>query len=343
MGFARDLGVPDDPSLTVDQRIAVVATRHFGVIDTDHLEACGLSGSGIKRRVANGSLRRRYPGVFAVGHDALSEDGELSAALLACGEWTLLDGFASANRWGLGRFPSKPIRVVVDRSRRDNAPLVRGIETRKAWFAPQDIRVRRGLPVMSLARTLLELAKRVEAPELTKAFQRARRKGLTLAQVVDVLTRHHGCPGTPRLRKVLDRVRGQRGVTRGGFEDEVYAWFDDWLPPGFPRPEVNVFTGENGEFESDLYFRGHGLLVEIDFDDHHANDRTQRARDTRRDRRLLIAELRTVRITNESSRTIATRSSATCGGCYASDAASTSGSARRPCWPAPCGRCPPCA
>jgi predicted transcriptional regulator of viral defense system len=61
--------------------------------------ALGLSPTAIKRRVADGRLKRIHRGVYAVG--PLDRRGHWMASVLACGEGALLSHRDAAMLWNL--------------------------------------------------------------------------------------------------------------------------------------------------------------------------------------------------------------------------------------------------
>ena len=66
-----------------------VANAQHGVVTHAQLSA-RLTRNGIARRCDRGELHRLYPGVFAVGHTALSREGRWLAAVFAAGEGAVL-------------------------------------------------------------------------------------------------------------------------------------------------------------------------------------------------------------------------------------------------------------
>ena len=64
------------------------------------LLAAGVSRSAIGRALGSGRLHRVHPGVYAaVAPELLTEDGRLTAALLAAGDGALLSHGTAAWRW----------------------------------------------------------------------------------------------------------------------------------------------------------------------------------------------------------------------------------------------------
>src|SRR4051812_47233492 len=146
--------------------VADLATRQHGVIAVSQLLSRGVGRGAIKNLAATGRLHRIYRGVYAVGHKRISLDGRFMAAVLACGDGALLSHRSAGQLWGL-RFDywkvevtarGAPKPIVVHRTRR---PAARAI--------------RRGIPVTSLGRTLVDLADVVSVNRLERAFEDAER------------------------------------------------------------------------------------------------------------------------------------------------------------------------
>ena len=72
----------------IDSLVHRLARRQHGAVAHWQLIALGLSPTAIKRRVADGRLKRIHRGVYAVG--PLDRRGHWMASVLACGEGALL-------------------------------------------------------------------------------------------------------------------------------------------------------------------------------------------------------------------------------------------------------------
>ena len=74
----------------IDVLIARLASAQHGIVRLDQLRALGLDPRAVSKRVKHGRLHRVYRAVYAVGHAALSRDGEWLAAVLASGHGAAL-------------------------------------------------------------------------------------------------------------------------------------------------------------------------------------------------------------------------------------------------------------
>jgi hypothetical protein len=138
------------------------------------LHDLGLDKHGIRRRLASGFLHPVHRGVFSVGVTIVSLRGRYLAAVLACGTGAALSHRSAADLWGL-RPNATRLEVTVP-AKRPGPPWVEVHRTRV--LAPQDFTTRDGIPVTSVARTLLDLGAVVRPPDLEVAVDRAERLGI---------------------------------------------------------------------------------------------------------------------------------------------------------------------
>jgi very-short-patch-repair endonuclease len=120
-----------------------------------------------------------------------------------------------------------------------------------------------GVPVTSVARTLVDLATRVGCRDLERAIARAERERLvTLDDLSAVLARYPRRPGTPAVRAILeDEV--EPALTESEAEERFLTLSRE---AEFPAPKVNAATGP---FRLDFYWPDHGIAVEVDGFRHH--------------------------------------------------------------------------
>jgi very-short-patch-repair endonuclease len=229
---------------------------------------------------------RLHRGVYAVGHDRLRIEGRWLAAVMACGPGAVLSHRDAAQLWGLRQSSSALIDVTVPsqngRIRR------RGIRVhRSGRISPEEVTRVDGIPVTTVARTLLDLADVLDKQALRRAITEAEYTGrFDLTSVTAVVELNPG----RRTRKLMEAAHARQHRTRSPLEDRFLALIDTW---GVEEPETNVWIDG---YEVDFLWRKAGLVVETDGLSAHATRAAVR-RDRVRDRVLWRAGLRTMRLT----------------------------------------------
>ena len=217
-----------------------------------------------------------HRGVYAVGHPGLGPFALEQAALLACGLATL-GHITAVALWELVP-DGGPVIHVIGRHRR--APA--GVVVHEG--DPGEPARRHGLPVTTVARSLLDLAA-TNHPALPRALNEAQVK--KLVSLDELLTFAQGRPGARALRALATE---SPGYTRTKAERLLLALT---RRADLPRPHTNTrLLG----YEIDALWPQHRLALEVDgWAAHH----TRRAfeRDRVRDADLQIAGYRVLRIT----------------------------------------------
>ena len=131
--------------------------RQYGVVTRGQLLAAGVGETGIKERVRTGRLIRLHRGVFALGHRELRREGHWLAAVLACGPGAVLSHVDAAAHWNIRQSAAALVHVTVPT--RAGRVRRRGLRIhRSGRLAAEQVTVHEGIPVTTLARTLLDLA-----------------------------------------------------------------------------------------------------------------------------------------------------------------------------------------
>ena len=157
-------------------------------------------------------------------------------------------------------------------------------------LAPQDIRVRYGIPVTSPARTLLDLAGIFGELELEAAMLIAfRRQGLRLSQLHDVIARNPYAKGVARLRALLDQPQTLHD-TRSLYERRLLRLLRE---AELPLPVTNVTAAGH---LVDAIWPDLKLVVEFDSWRHH-RERDRFETDRLRDQHLAATGHQAIRIT----------------------------------------------
>ncbi len=268
---------------SVDVEIARLAARQHGVVTSARLHSFGLSDSAIAKRVKSGRLHRVHRGVFAVGHGALSRTGHWMAAVLAAGEGAALSHVAAATHWNIWkRRGAVATEVVAPRRVRG----VRGIHVHSCRnLGRRDVQRRFGVPVTSVARTILDLGDRLTPWQLANVIHEAEFRNLfRLRELEDVLARNRGRRAVTIVRQALALRAGGSIGTMSDLEDEFLAKAQArGLDPAV-GVEVVVL---DGTIRTDIVWHEIKLVVEIDHG-HHDRIRTRRE-DLGRDARFRAA------------------------------------------------------
>lgn len=253
----------------LDLAVAEIAARQHGVVSIAQLQALGMGKNGVTRRVKRGHLHRIHRGVYAVGHRGLSWHRRWMAAVLACGEDSVLSHGSAASLWGLLKPIEGPIHVSTPstsgRNRRAGIHLHRAPSLAEPSPSPSYSPGRGGrrgrlltthrdnIPVTSVARTIEDLRATSYVPPhlIRRAIRQAELKGYRLEHIK-----------TDRTRSDLET-----------------AFLELFASHRIPPPEVNV---KLGRYEVDFLWRSHKLIVEADtwtyhrgsvaFEDDHARD-----------------------------------------------------------------------
>ena len=159
---------------------------------------------------------------------------------------------------------------------------------------PRDFTTEHGIPVTTVARTLLDLAAVLSANDLAVAIDRAERLGiLDLPAVNDVLGRARGKRGARALRRAIASYEPstQRSELERRFRKLIEEAAD------IPHPSLNAITqGEERAHEVDAVWRDRRLAVELDGFEFHRT-RRDRERDAAKDADLELAGYEVLRLT----------------------------------------------
>jgi hypothetical protein len=274
---------------SVDRLIAEIADRQYGLVTWEQLLGLGVGKQGIVERVRSGRLHRVHRGVYSVGHGVLRREAHWLAAVLACGSGAVLSHRSAAALWEIAADSTTAVDVTVptQNGRRGR----RGIRVhRSGRLSPAEVTVQEGIPVTTVARTLLDYADVASQPSLKRAIDESEyRRRFDLRAVRAVVD------GNPGRRGALLLGLAQRPpeLTRSELETLFLALVERHA---LPRPLVGA---KLGSYTADFLWPHARLIVETDGLASHGTW-TALERDRRRDRRLLAAGYRTVRLTREA-------------------------------------------
>jgi hypothetical protein len=190
----------------------MVIHRQLGVI--------GIRGSAFTRRVATGRLERVYKGVFAVGHRQRTREARWIAAVMACGPGAVLSHVADPH--DDDRSPRKLAGIRPHRARR---------------LHDADVTEKDGIPVTTVARTLVDLTDLLGRDRLLRAIREADYLRLLDLDALDAAVRR--ARGRRRLRVLKEALAHHRPgqIVR---EELEHRFLELARAAGLPEPETNV-------------------------------------------------------------------------------------------------------
>jgi hypothetical protein len=214
------------------------------------------------------------------------------AAVLALGPNAVLSHRCAAEHHALLRGEARVVDVTVPGTKRRSRGSIR---VHRGALDPADVTRFRGIPVTSVARTLLDIAETEPRRVVERACDQAEVLRLfDLTAIEAVLGRAAGRRGLPVLREVLSEHVAGATLTRSELEERFLAICRD---AGLPKPAVNAWLALNdGGAEGDFVWRRERLVVEVDGWASHGTRRGFE-QDRERDRRLLLAGWQPMRFT----------------------------------------------
>jgi very-short-patch-repair endonuclease len=233
-----------------------------------------------------GRLHRVHQGVYVIGHQRLTWHGRCMAAVLAASP-SVASHLSAGWLWGLLQSRPGTLHVTCRQSRHAERPFV----THTAGLSPADLARRDGIPVTSLARTILDLAVDSRERTVRRFIRRADDdKSFDLRAMNDLLARTKGHRGQAKVRAALEIYDETPVFTRSDLEKRLYEVV---TAAGLPAPSMNCFVAG---YEIDAYWAEARFGVELDVFETHGS-RLSFEEDRERDDELLLAGIETTRVT----------------------------------------------
>lgn len=239
-------------------RIAELAGRQFNRLSRMQLIALGLNEDAIDQHLATERLVAAEEGVYAIapllGHD---EWGRwMGATLTSPGSVLSHQSAAAASGFGAWR---RPIEIIT-RPGSGGPRRIGGLRVYRSSTLEGECTTVRGIPITTVPRTLLDLARGVSDKALARAVREAvRLKLVTLVDLGDALGAARGRRGSRRLAGTLARYAGLP-LERARSGAEIRA-LEILRAAEYPLPRLNFHVA--GE-EADLSWPDRLLIIEID-------------------------------------------------------------------------------
>jgi very-short-patch-repair endonuclease len=275
-----------------DAVVRNLAASQHGVVTWAQLLEAGLPRKMVRVRAGRGTLLRLHRGVYAVGHRQLRREGHWLAAVLAVPGGVLSHRDAAGLH---GLRPANHVRTDVTTTRR--AKTTPGIAIHRTQVLDaDDVTTVEGIPVTTVARTLVDLANVVPTDQLAKAMRTADElRTLDVRAVHDVLSRTAGRrgPGHQATRAALAEFEAlATTLTRSSLEVSFQRLVQR---THLPKPQTNVFIDA---YMVDAVWPDARLIVELDGWEYHRSRRDFQ-RDRERDAHLTTRGWTVLRFTHD--------------------------------------------
>jgi hypothetical protein len=258
-----------------DAVIARLARGQHGLVTIQQARSNGVSYDRIRHRVRVGALAQVDRGIYAVPGVAPTWHQRAMAALLTVGGDAVLYRWSAARAWQLEVPETTRIEVASAVPRGWRPPSTRVALHRLRQLGPGDRDRTDGLEVTSVARTLVDLAGKLEPQPLAKLVDAAlARRLLTPSELDDVARRlsTQGRPGVSSVRNAVDPW------LRGASFDSVAeaACLRAMEIAGLPAPVVQLplRLPDGAEVRLDFAWPTFMVALEVDGFRWHANARS---------------------------------------------------------------------
>ncbi len=246
-------------------------------------------------------LQRVFPHVFATPGSLKSKEQLALAACLWAGEGSAASHRCAASLMSLEGFEGN-YTTEITTSRSLKAKAVSIIIHRRSSLPQAEIRRRKGIPLTTPERTLMDLAAIVERDRLEIALEDALRRGLTSNDRLHNLIQRHRSTrsaGIAPLRALLE-LRAHAPPTESWLETRFIQFMRKHRLPS-PVRQYRLSNGSEFVARFDFAYPGERLGIETDGFKHHSGRRDW-ARDRRRLSAIAACGWRVLHVTTEDLR-----------------------------------------
>lgn len=198
----------------------LIAGEQHGCVTLAQAKRCRLSHKAVQRRVETRRWARVLPGVFVVRGSPDSWEQRLWAAVLWVGDGGAVAGAAAAALWEFPGFPPGPVEVTHPGSKQTG----RGVVVHRAEMHPGEVTRIGALRVTTAARTLADIAARVDDHRLDVALHHCLHRRIASIGALEEIAR----------RRSSSRSRGSARLAR------IVSAYSDGQPAASPL-EVAVY------------------------------------------------------------------------------------------------------
>ena len=271
--------------MTIDEYIAAVAATHHAAFARREVGG-RVDRTALRRRAKAGAIVAMSPNVFRVAAAPCTDEQRAVAATLDVGR-SIVSGLAGAWLWEIPGFALQTVEVSAPRTS-DHRSELAVVRHPRLWL-PEQVTVRRGIPVMSLAWTIHDLAGRIPRARLLWIVDRVGNQcPAVLHQMHDLLPilAESGRNGITDMRWALERNPPGIRPPGSGYERRFWDIMEGARITGLRR-QVDL-GGHEWVGRVDVVCEETRVIFEIDSETHHTSP-ADVAADRARDEAMLAA------------------------------------------------------
>lgn len=250
---------------SVDVRAHDLGRAQHGLAARAQLTAVGISKAAVQRRVSGGVWTRVAPGVLDLGTHAPSWEQSVMRGLLRVyprAAWASHTTAAALH--GLLDFTRPAVGDIAIEAK--YCPILSGIVYRRlGTLGAEDTTVVAGLPVTSVARTIVDIAPLLDRRRLEAVtWDAARRRSGVVSEVAAVLARGSRLPGAVVLGEILPGIHPQIARAESPLEVAGLLFIHE---EGLPSPRLQwVIRDPGGRFVARVDAAWVSARIALEFD-----------------------------------------------------------------------------
>ncbi len=280
----------------VDEAIAAIAVSQAGAFSRRQALELGATPKMVRTRIRSGAWRVVGDGVYVLRGASVTWRTKLFTAVLATKADAVVSHQAAAVLHGMATFAGRPVVVTVPHAA-SRVDRVAGVHQSRRLF-PEHVTCIDGLPVTTVARTLIDLAATERRPRIEIALDRAlSARALTMDELCATIDDLSG--GRRRGMRIVRQLANER--CGGSYVPPSSVAESNLLRAlrlgGLPRP-VLQFPHPSPAYDErrvDAAYPAARLLIEVDSAQWHGGW-TDRRRDLARDRAARAVGYSTIRV-----------------------------------------------
>jgi hypothetical protein len=272
-----------------DVELARIVRSTQSIFTAAQAEAVGIRGNGRRYRVRIGHWDQLYSGIYRLAGAPATWRGDVLAACHAGGELTAASHRSAAALWGIAGGREDALEITCSRWRRARQAGLLVHETK--LIRSSDLVQVDGIPVTSVARTLLDLGAVCTPTVVEIALEAALRRNLVMLTDLTATLRElgrRGRDGCGVLRSILDERAPHEATPESDMETFLRRVL---LRHGLPAPVPQYVVRYHGRFVArvDFAYPEERIAVEYESYEHHTG-KVALVRDSARRNQLIAAD-----------------------------------------------------